>query len=190
MSGQQPGGPGMGMPGDMGGLNGSSADELGQLSQLAGHGTAKGGSQPSLPKPPPPPRPVGTLQEEVQMMGTDLAKGVVDIFNLAKWLGIEPTQLSPAELGKLKQVHANYSRLTEAEQAVVREKMQKEQQRKRMLEQEAAQKRQQDAAQSEAYVMPAGKQSGAQNPGGSKKQRAVQTLQDKRKQLSGPSSAN
>ncbi len=190
MSGGQPGAPGMGMPGDMGGAG--SMDVLSQLGQLGAAGTSRssGSSQGQTPKPPPPPRPVGTITEELGMIGSDFGKGVVDLLNFAKWFGIESAQLSPEEKAKLKQVHTKFTQLTEQQQMVAREKMQKEQQRKQRIAQEDAQKRQADADGKQSYVVPSGKQSGAQNAGGNKKQRAVQTLQDKRKTLSGPSSAN
>lgn len=189
MNGSQQGGGG----GAPGGLDGMSPDALGQLAQMAGKsktGSSGTGASSSMPAKQTPPRPVGTISEEIQGLGKDLSKGALDLLSIAKWLGIEPTQMSPEEKAKLVEVHKNFTRLTEEQQMVARQNMQADMQRKRKLEEEAQQKRQRDAAATQEYVMPQGKQSGAQNPGGNKKQRAVQTLQDKRKQMSGPSSAN
>lgn len=136
------------------------------------------------------PREVGTVGEEVKRMGGDIVKEMKQLFSFAAWFGLEPETMTPEEKEKLKVIHQNYQKLDQEQQAYARQKFQEEQQRKKMVEEEAAMKKQQEEAAQSEVVMPSSPKKGAQGPGGSKKQKATQMLQDKRKKLGGPGDIN
>ncbi len=164
----------------------AGSQQAGQISPQQMAQAAAGSSQQQKK----PPREVGTIGEELQRVGADLFEGVKDLFSFSAWFGINSDTLSPDEKQRMKVVHQNFQKLDQEQQAYARQKYQEEQQRKKMQEEEARQRRQQEEAAQSQMVMPSGPSKGAQGPGGSKKQKATQMLQDKRKKLGGPGDVN
>ncbi len=132
------------------------------------------------------PREMGTLGEEVERMGSDVVEGIKDFLSFATWFGLDPQTMTPEEKQRLKTVHTTYQKLDQEQQAYARQKYQQEQQRKKQQEEEAAmRRRQQEEAANKDVIVPKSPQKGARGFGGSKKQKATQMLQDKRKKLGG-----
>lgn len=161
-----------------------------QASQLTQQQLAQAAAQKQQQQQQAPPREMGTIGDEVKRMGGDIVKEMKQLFSFATWFGLEPETMTPEEKEKLKIIHQNYQKLDQEQQAYARQKYQEEQQRKKAAEQEAAMKKQQEEAAQSQVVMPSSPKKGAQGPGGSKKQKATQMLQDKRKKLGGPGDIN
>jgi hypothetical protein len=136
------------------------------------------------------PREVGTLKEElITRPLADITKGIRSIFSVETLLGVENTPQDPALQAKKKQTHQRFSQLTQEEQAVARERFQREMERKqKMVEEE--QIRKQQAAQQKVITMPSSPQKGPAGPAGSKKQKAMQQLQDDRTKIGTVQGAN
>ncbi len=148
----------------------------------------RAGGQPQAP------REVGTIPEEFKRMGQDAFQELKSFFSLNTWLGVKPETDDPEEVAKRKKLHERWQNLTEEQQAVAKRQYQEELERKRAEEEEAQQKKQLEEQKKERGLpMPASPQKGPIGPGTagkSKKQDAVQRLQQSRQQLSGPSSLN
>ena len=147
-----------------------------------------GGQQPGQA---PAPREVGTIPEEASRVGTDIFAELKKFFSINTWLGVKPETDDPQEIAKRKQVHQRWQKLNAEQQEVAKKKYQEDLQRKKAEEEEKERKKQMEEQQKAQQIqMPSSPKKGAVGPGGSKKQKATQKLQNDRKQLSGPSSAN
>lgn len=137
------------------------------------------------------PREVGSLADElIKRPARDIWNEVKQFFSLNTWLGIKPAE-DPEKRAKQKQIHQRYSQLTQEQQAEARKRYERELQKKQAQQQEEEQRKQAEAQQNAQTVeVPSSSQKGPQGPAGSKKQKAVTKLQNDRKQLGGPSSAN
>lgn len=136
------------------------------------------------------PREVGTLGEElVKRPFGDIVKGIRSIFSVEELLGVKSDQPDPEKQAKKKQLHQRFNQLSQEEQAVARERFQKEMERKQRMAQEDEMRRQQEAQQS-VVQMPSSPQRGAAGPSGSKKQQAMQQLQDDRTKIGKVQGAN
>ena len=136
------------------------------------------------------PREVGTIGEElVKRPLVDIAKGIRSIFSIDNLLGNESAKPDPEKQAKKKQLHQRFNQLSQEEQVVARERFQKEMERKQRMAQEDEMRRQQEAQQS-VVQMPSSPQRGATGPSGSKKQQAMQQLQDDRTKIGKVQGAN
>lgn len=166
------------------GVSPASAMPAAMAQQLRQGGSPGGGAGP---------RDVGSLADElIKNPAQDISEGLKSFFSLNTWLGIDPPKPDgPDEIQRKQQLHQRYQRLDQEQQQIVQQKYQMELQKKRQQEQMDAQRHQQEEAQKAQQIeMPSSPQKGAAAPGGSKKQKAVTKLQNDRKSLSGPSSAN
>lgn len=138
------------------------------------------------------PREVGTIKDEAKRAATDVWEQVKSFFSINTWLGVKPNTLTPEEQAKAKTVHQRYKQLDQEQQQVARQRYEKEMKRRQAIEEEKQRKAQQEAQakQNSDIAVPSSPKKGPVGPGGSKKQKAVQKLQNDRKQLSGPGSAN
>lgn len=138
-----------------------------------------------------PPRSVGTLGEElIKRPISGVIEQLKGFFDVNNWLGIEPAKDDAEKQAKQQQMMQRYNKLNSEQQAVAKQKYQEEIQRKKAEEeQKQRQKQAEEQRKSQSIDMPSSPQKGAAGPGG-KKQKAVQKLQNDRKTLSGPSSAN
>lgn len=153
----------------------ASAGQLQSLQQQAG---LSSGDQP---------REVGTVGEElVKRPLNDIAKGIRSIFSIDNLLGNESSQPDPEKQAKKKMIHQRFNQLSAEEQAVARERFQAEIERKQRMAEEDEMRKQQEAQQ-KTVQMPASPQKG---PGGSKKQQAMQQLQDDRTKIGKVQGAN
>jgi hypothetical protein len=138
-----------------------------------------------------PPRELGTLAEElITRPAKDIVKGLGSLFDIYNWLGIKKYEPDPEKIAKHKQMLHRYNQLDAEDQAQVRKTTQKRMQEQKMRQEEEERKKQQAAAAQQDFVMPSSPKKGPEGPGGSGKKRATQKLQQDRKTLSGPSSAN
>lgn len=141
--------------------------------------------------PPAPPREVGTIPDEAKRAGQDVWTEIKQFFRLNTWLNINPDAKDPAELAKQKQTHQRWQKLNQEQQSVAKKMYQQEVQRKKAQAEEEERKRQQAKQQeASALPMPSSPQKGPVGPTGSKKQKAINKLQQDRQNMSGPSSAN
>lgn len=137
------------------------------------------------------PREVGTVTEElVTRPAQDVVKGLASLFDINALLGVN-TQEDPQTQAKQKQLHQRWQSLTQEEQQVAQKRYQEEMQQKK-AEEEAKERQRQEAQQQNAQsiVPPSSPQKGPIGPGASRKQRAVSKLEQDRKTLGGPASAN
>lgn len=163
-------------------------------------GFAPSTSQPTPQATQPPqekPREVGTLTEELVKrplgdIGSELKSLPKSLFSVESILGIEPSKDDPQMQVKKKAMLDKFNNLTKEEQVEVQKRLQKEQERKQRMEEEKIQAKQQaQANQEEGPVLPSSPGKGPVGPATkSKKSSAVQKLEQDRKSLGGPQSAN
>lgn len=166
--------------------------QLGQQGSNPGQ-TSK--SQHQLPgqSHPPPRQEMGSLWDElVKEPVKDIVTGLLSLADFSQALGFAPPETkSPEEKAKMQQTHARYQQLNQEQQAVAQKIFQQKQQKRKQEEEEKArieqQKKQKEA---QSVVMPSSPEKGPAGPTGSGKQRAVTKLEQDRKMLSGPASAN
>jgi hypothetical protein len=182
------------------GLGSLSSESLGEMAQNMG-GSSGGSQQPSAQQmqalqqqagisEDQKSREVGTIGEElVKRPLADIAKGIRSIFSIDNLLGQESSQPGPEEQAKKKQLHQRFNQLSGEEQAVARERYQREMERKQRMAEEDEMRRQQEAQKS-VVQMPSSPQKGPAGPGGSKKQQAMQQLQDDRTKIGKVQGAN
>jgi hypothetical protein len=128
------------------------------------------------------PRTIGSIGEElVKRPMADIARGIKSIFSVSNLLGVETPQEKPEDQAKKKQLHQRYNQLSQEEQRVARERYQHEMERKQRMAEEDDISRQRKAQSKQSIVMPSGPQKG--NGGKSKKQDAMQSLQDDRTKI-------
>jgi hypothetical protein len=137
------------------------------------------------------PREVGTFTEElIKRPVKDIIRGLKSIFDLNDLLGVKSSADDPQSLAKKKQMLQRFNKLNQEQQAIARQKYQAELKKKQQAEQEAEMKRRQEAQQKQQSIsVPSGPQKGPVGPG-SQKPKAVQKLEQDRKTLGGPQSAN
>ena len=169
----------------------------GNATQAAGAGTPgpQGQSPFGTPVPgekPQEPRPVGSLTDElIKRPAKDIARGLLSLFDLNALLGIKPGEDDPAQQAKRKQMLNRFNKLTQEQQDIAKQRYQLEMKKKQQEEQEKQAKKQREEQQKANSVeLPSSPKKGPVGPGGSKKQKAVQKLEQDRKTLSGPQSAN
>lgn len=135
---------------------------------------------------------IGTVQQEFQQFPQEVWDGVSSFFSLNPWLGIDPETLSPEDKQRAIAVHQGHERLKAEQKQVAQEMYQEEMEKKKKLEMEEEEKRRQEQQQAanQQAVLPSTPKKGPVGPGGSKKQKAQQQLQQDRKSLSGPSGKN
>ncbi len=170
--------------------------QLGQQ-QAVGAGSPQGvptGTTPFGPGAPArKPREVGSLTEElVKRPLVDIGKGLLSIFDFSAALGLSPPETkSPEEKARLHATHNRFQKLNQEQQALARKKYQEEMQKKKMLQEEEERRRQQKRQQEAQQIdMPSSPKKGPVGPSGSQKQRTVTKLEQDRKTLGGPASAN
>lgn len=170
--------------------------QLGQQ-QAVGTGSPQGvptGANPLSPTAPPkPPREMGTIAEElITRPAVDIAKGLLSLLDFSAALGLSPPETkSPEEKARLQATHHRYQKLNQEQQAFARKKYQEELQKKKLLqEEEERQKQQKRQQESQQIVVPSSPKNGPVGPAGSSKQRAVTKIEQDRKTLGGPASAN
>jgi hypothetical protein len=167
--------------------------QLGQQ-QATGVGNPQGvptGVNPLSPTAPP--REVGSFVEElITRPAVDIFKGLLSLADFSSALGITPPETkSPEEKARLQATHHRYQQLNQEQQAYARKKYQEELQKKKVeQEQEELRKQQQRQQAAQEITMPSSPQNGPIGPSGSSKQRAITKLQQDRKTLGGPASAN
>ncbi len=148
-------------------------------------------AQQQSPGTPAEPREVGTIPDEAKRVVADIWADVKSFFSIHTWLGIKPNTLTPEEQNKAKTVHQRYKQLDQEQQQEARRRYEKEMKRRQKMEEEKQRKAQQEAQANQSSVeVPSGPKKGPVGPSGNKKQKAVQKLQNDRKTLSGPGSAN
>jgi hypothetical protein len=169
--------------------NASAADPTG----MGGGGALPGaaGTQ-NRPAQPPKPREIGSITEElVNRPAQDIFKGLKSIFDLNSLLGLPQAEDDPQTKARKQQMLQRYNKLSDEQQAVARQKYQESMQKKQAEEQEKQAKKQQEEQQkSQTINVPSGTKKGPEGPGGSKKQKAVNKLQQDRKTLGGPKGSN
>lgn len=134
-------------------------------------------------------REVGSIGEElVKRPLADIAKGIKSIFSLNNLLGVESPQENPKDKVKKKQLHQRYNQLSQEEQAVARERYQAEMERKQRVAEEDEISKQKKVQAKQSIVIPSGPQKG--NGGQSKKQVAMQSLEDDRTKIGKVQGAN
>ncbi len=173
-----------------------SQKQLGQQ-QAAGTGSPQGvptGTNPISPTaPPPPPREVGSIAEElITRPLKDIGKGLLSLFDFSSALGLTPPESkTPEEKARVQATHRRYQKLNQEQQTYARQKYQEEMQKKKMLqEEEERQREQKRQMESQSVVVPSSPKNGPVGPSGSGKQRAATKLEQDRKTLGGPQSAN
>lgn len=141
--------------------------------------------------PPRPPREVSSIADElITRPAHDIIQELTSFFSLNTWLGIKPPNPDdPQEVARKKQMHQRWQKLNDEQQEVAKRRYQEEMQKKKTLEEEEQRKKQMEEQQkAQTLEMPSSPQKGPVGPAGSKKQKAVQKLQQDRKTLGGPSS--
>jgi hypothetical protein len=138
-----------------------------------------------------PPREVGSIADEAKRAASDVWSEIKQFFSLHTWLGINPDTLTQEEKQQASQFHQNWNKLTQAEQEVAQKKYQESMQKKKQEEEEQL-RQEEEKRRSEAQPIqaPSGPKKGPVGPGGSKKQKATQQLQQDRKTLGGPKGSN
>jgi hypothetical protein len=138
------------------------------------------------------PREVGSIQEElIQRPVQDIFTELKGFFDVNKLLGIDSAKDDPQTQARKKQMLQRWNNLNSEQQEVAKQRYQAEMKKKQQLEQEKQQKEQQKQQQSASSIeVPSSPKKGPVGPAGSKKQKVVQKLQNDRKTLSGPASAN
>lgn len=167
--------------------------QLGQQGSNPGQTSATQHQLPGQPTPPQPRQEMGSLWEElVKEPAKDIFKGLTSLFDFSQALGFTPPESkTPEEKAKMQQLHARYQKLNEEQQAFAQKRFQEKQQKKKMEEEEKARKEQQKKQQAaQSVVMPSSPKKGPVGPSGSGKKRAEMKLEQDRKTLSGPASAN
>ena len=187
-------GPAPGQTPQLGNLNSLGGDPSELMSQLQGGSSGGGQTNPSSQQlqsmqqqmgggqSDQKPREVASIGEElVKRPLSDITKGIKSIFSVDNLLGVKPQQENPEDQVKKKQLHQRYTQLSQEEQAVARQRYQQEMERKQRMAEEDEVSRQRKAQAKQSIVMPSGPQKG--NGGKSKKQDAMQSLQDDRTKI-------
>lgn len=138
-----------------------------------------------------PPREVGSLADElIKRPFEDLMDGFKSLADLNMWLGIEPTEEEQQERARKEVILKNYNRLTDEEQAIVKQKYQERMQRMQAEEEEKHRRQQLEAQQKHATIqVPTKAASGPVGPGMSGSQKAKAQLDWDRQRMNGPASA-
>ena len=163
------------------------------LAGLAGQGSQVNPLTGAPQVAPPPPREVGTIFEElVTRPLADIGKGILSVFDFSSALGISsPQDKTPEEQAQMQAMHQRYQKLNEEQRQYAQRRYQEELQKKKAEEQQKQQREQQRRQQEAASIaMPSSPKKGPVGPSGSSKQRAVTKLEQDRKTLGGPQSAN
>lgn len=169
----------------------SSAQQTTGSSSLQPVGSKQKAAQQSLSQPVKP-REVGTIREELlEHPAKDVVKGVKDIFNINTILGINPATDTPEEQAKKKQMLGRWQKLNEEQQQVAKKNFQLEMQKKKQeAEKKEIKKKQEEQAKEASVAPPSTPKKGPVGPGGSKKQRTLDQLEQRRKTLGQTQSQN
>lgn len=133
----------------------------------------------------------GALTEElIKRPVKDVIDEVKAFFDLNAILGINPGD-TPEDQAKKKQTLQRWQKLDQEQQQVAQKKYQEEMQNKKQDEEEKAQKKQAEEQQKANSIQaPSSPKKGPKGPGGSKKQRATDKLEQDRKTLGNVAGAN
>lgn len=168
----------------------------------AGSSPGAGSQMPTLPPqmapdaqapttPPVKPREIGSLTDElIKRPVTDIFNELKTFFDLNSLLGIKDPSKDPQTLAKKRQMMQKFNQLDAEQQQVAKQKYQERQARKQKQQEEEAMKKQREQQEKAASIsVPSSPQKGPQGPG-AKKPKAVMKLEQDRKSLGGPASAN
>lgn len=186
---QKPGG-----PAGMGGMKPPGGGEVPEeFSQMMGGANTQGSQSPAAAQKKmlqqaqqqqaKPQRSVGSVVEEAKRAASDIVSGLKDFFSVNSWLGIDANNLDPEEQMHAKKVHQRYQQLDQEQQMVAKQLFEKRMQEKQMQEEEELRKKQiKEQQKAQSIQMPSGPQKGPVGPGAgkSKKQNAMQQLQQDR----------
>lgn len=141
---------------------------------------------------PPKPRELGTIPEElVKRPVADIIKGLQSFFDINALLGINPEQDDPQTQARKKQMLQRWQGLNNEQQEYAKKVYQQNLQKKEQAEKEEQMKKEEaEKRKAQTLVMPSSPSKGAVGPGGQHKPKAVQKLEQDRKSLGGPASAN
>lgn len=107
----------------------------------------------------------------------DIKRGFKDLFDLEKWLGIEPTPEQVQELERKKILLQRFNQLTDQEQMIAKQRYQERIEKQKLEEEEKQRRKQQEAQQQQQSLnMPHKAQSGPVGPGMSGNQKAKAQL--------------
>lgn len=148
--------------------------------------------QPGMPGATAEPRAVGTVQEElVTRPVQDIKKELLAFVDINALLGIHPEQDDPQTQAQKKALHTRWQKLNQEQKDLATKKYQEEMQKKQAQQQQEEEERARAAqAQRDSLVVPSSPKKGPVGPGGTGKKAAVAQLEQDRKTLSGPKSAN
>lgn len=140
---------------------------------------------------PTPPREVGSLTDElIKRPFEDLMDGFKSLADLNMWLGLEPTEEQQQERARKEVILKNFNRMTDEEQAIVKQKYQERMQRMQAEEEEKQRRQQIETQQQHASIqVPTKAASGPVGPGMSGNQKAKAQIDWDRQRMTGPSSA-
>ncbi len=167
-----------------------------KLAQQGSNSGTTTGNQHQLPgqaKPPSPPREIGSLWDElVKEPAKDIFKGLMSLFDFSQALGIDPPQTkTPQEQANMQAMHKRYQQLDQEQQAFAQKRYQEKLQKEKLEREEKARKDEAKKRQeAQSIAVPSSPKKGPVGPAGSGKKRAVAKLEQDRKTLSGPASAN
>lgn len=138
-----------------------------------------------------PARDMGSLTDElIKRPFEDLMDGFKSLADLNMWLGIEPSPEQDQERARKEVILKNYNRMTDEEQAIVKQKYQERTQRMQAEEEEKQKRQQLEAQQQHASIqVPTKAASGPVGPGMSGNQKAKAQLDWDRQRMNGPASA-
>lgn len=163
-----------------------SPDAQAMMSQMMGGKAGKPGQTPQSTQQKPA-RPIGTPVQEAQMVGEDVAQGLLQLLPdfLQDLFHVKPTD-TPEEAAKKKQMLQRYNQLNAEQQQFVQKKYQEEQAKKKQEEEEATKKKQEEQrkAQENELPVPQGKKTGDWMAGKSQKQNTLTKMQNDRQKLS------
>ncbi len=167
-------------------------------SMLAGQGGANGGptgipGAPGAPGArPAPPREISTIPDElIKRPAHDVVKGLQSIFDINALLGINPETDDAETKARKQQQLQRWQKLNQEQQQFAQQEFQKKMKKKQQEEQEEqAKKKQEEQRKAQSIQMPSSPKKGAVGPGGAGKKADVAKLEQDRKTLGGPASAN
>lgn len=163
---------------------GGSALQMQQLAQQAGSAQAA--------RAPVTPREVSSIKDELlKRPAQDIATQLKAFVDINALLGINPEKDDPQTQAKKKAVLNRWQKLDAEQKEIAQKFFQEKMQKKKQEQQEEEAKKQQKAqAEQQQLVMPSSPKKGPVGPGGSGKKAAVSKLEQDRKTLGGPKSAN
>ncbi|MFZ1721332.1 MAG: hypothetical protein WAU07_02395 [Microgenomates group bacterium] len=135
---------------------------------------------------------IGSVGDELKKFPQEIWEAASAFYSINTWLGIDPVTLTPDERQKAVAKHQRFESLKAEQKQKGQEMYQEEMEKKKKIQMEEEEKRRKDQqkAANQQAVLPSSPKKGPVGPGGSKKQKATQQLEQDRKTLSGPSGKN